>query len=26
MKKVKGKVLLLVRNEDYAQYIVLNLE
>jgi serine protease Do len=26
MKKVKDKVLLLVRNEDYAQYIVLNLE
>jgi serine protease Do len=26
MKKTKDKVLLLVRNEDYAQYIVLNLE
>jgi serine protease Do len=26
MKKIKDKVLLLVRNEDYAQYIVLNLE
>ena len=26
MKKVKDKVLLLIRNEDYAQYIVLNLE
>ncbi|NLH17633.1 MAG: DegQ family serine endoprotease [Phycisphaerae bacterium] len=26
MKKAKGKVLLLVRNEDYAEYIVLELE
>jgi serine protease Do len=26
MKKVKDKVLLLIRNEDYKQYIVLNLE